>query len=60
MQDLWLRKTVRMVIGPPIDTTGQSVDSLVPLAEQTLRRLLPTYRDAGGVKLLRNRLTRLF
>jgi hypothetical protein len=60
MQDLWLRKTVRMVIGRPIETTGQTVDSFVPLAEQTLRDLLPTYRDPGGVKLLRNRLTRLF
>jgi 1-acyl-sn-glycerol-3-phosphate acyltransferase len=60
MQDLWLRKTVRMVIGRPIETTGQTVDSLVPLAEQTLRDLLPIYRDLGGVKLLRKRLTRLF
>jgi hypothetical protein len=49
-----------MVIGRPIETTGQTVDSLVPLAEQTLRDLLPIYRDLGGVKLLRKRLTRLF
>src|SRR5438132_13717399 len=29
-QELWLRKTVRLIIGPMIDTTGHSVESLVP------------------------------
>ncbi|HET9848550.1 MAG TPA: 1-acyl-sn-glycerol-3-phosphate acyltransferase [Candidatus Dormibacteraeota bacterium] len=59
-QDLWLRKTVRMIIGPPIETEGQSIDSLVDLAHEKLRALLPAYRDPGGVKILRRRLTKLF
>src|SRR5213082_3875077 len=29
MQDLWLRKTVRVIIGRPIESAGQTVDSLV-------------------------------
>ena len=59
-QDLWLRKTVRMIIGPPIETDGQTIDALVDLAHEKLRALLPAYRDPGGVKLLRRRLTKLF
>ena len=59
-QDLWLRKTVRLIIGPIIDTTGHSVESLVTLAEASVRELLPSYRDPGGVKLLRKGLTHLF
>ncbi len=59
-QDLWLRKTVRLIIGPPIESTGHSVDSLVTLAEARMRALLPPYHDPGGAKLLRRRLTHLF
>ncbi len=59
-QDLWLRKTVRLIIGPPIESTGQSVDSMVTLAEARMRELLPPYHDPGGIKLLRQRLTHLF
>lgn len=59
-KDLWLRKTVRMIIGTPIETTGQTVDSLVLLAEQRLRALLPEYREPPGPKLLRRVLTHLF
>jgi 1-acyl-sn-glycerol-3-phosphate acyltransferase len=58
-QDLWLRKTVRLIIGEPIESGGQTVDSLVALAEARLAELLPPYRDRGGVKLLRQRLTHL-
>jgi 1-acyl-sn-glycerol-3-phosphate acyltransferase len=60
MKDLWLRKTVRLVVGEPIETDGQTVDGLVGIAEARLRALLPPYRDPGGVKLLRRRLTHLF
>jgi len=59
-QDLWLRKTVRMIIGPAIETSGQSIESLVALAEAAMRELLPSYSDPGGVKLLRKGLTHLF
>jgi 1-acyl-sn-glycerol-3-phosphate acyltransferase len=60
MKDLWLRKTVRMIIGAPIETGGQTVESLIALAEIRMRELLPPYSDPGGIKLLRTRLTRLF
>jgi 1-acyl-sn-glycerol-3-phosphate acyltransferase len=59
-QDLWLRKTIRLTIGKPIETTGQTVESLVPLAEARMQELLPPYRDPGGIKLLRRGLTKLF
>ncbi|HEV2013375.1 MAG TPA: lysophospholipid acyltransferase family protein [Candidatus Dormibacteraeota bacterium] len=58
-QDLWLRKTVRLIIGEPIESGGQTVDSMVALAEARMRELVPPYRDPGGVKLLRQRLTHL-
>jgi 1-acyl-sn-glycerol-3-phosphate acyltransferase len=60
MKDLWLRKTVRMIIGEPIDFGGQTVDSLVAISEARMRALLPAYQDPGGVKLLRKGLTHLF
>ena len=59
-QDLWLRKTVRLIIGPPIESTGQTVESMVALAEARMRELLPPYQDPGGTKPLRRRLTHLF
>jgi 1-acyl-sn-glycerol-3-phosphate acyltransferase len=59
-QDLWLRKTIRLIIGPPIDSTGQTVESMVDLAEARMRDLLPPYQDPGGRKLFRRRLTHLF
>lgn len=59
-QDLWLRKTVRLIVGPPIKSAGHSVESLVTLAEARMRDLLPPYRDPGGAKPLRDRLTHLF
>jgi 1-acyl-sn-glycerol-3-phosphate acyltransferase len=58
-QDLWLRKTVRLIIGEPIESGGQTVESLVALAETRIRELLPPYRDPGGLKVLRHRLTHL-
>jgi 1-acyl-sn-glycerol-3-phosphate acyltransferase len=58
-QDLWLRKTVRLIIGDPIESAGQTVDSLIALAEARIAELLPPYRDPGGRKLLRQRLTHL-
>ncbi|HEY9288143.1 MAG TPA: lysophospholipid acyltransferase family protein [Candidatus Dormibacteraeota bacterium] len=58
-KDLWLRKTVRMIVGTPIESKGQTVDSLVLLAEQRLKALIPPYRDPGGMKLFRSWLTRL-
>ena len=59
-QDLWLRKTVRLIIGPPIESTGHTVESLVALAETRMRALVPAYHDPGGPKPLRRWLTHLF
>jgi 1-acyl-sn-glycerol-3-phosphate acyltransferase len=59
-QDLWLRKTVRLIIGEPIESDGHTVDSLVTLAETRMRDLLPPYHEPGGQKLLRKFLTHLF
>jgi 1-acyl-sn-glycerol-3-phosphate acyltransferase len=59
-QDLWLRKTIRLIIGSPIESAGQTVESMVALAEARMRELLPPYQDRGGIKLLRHRLTHLF
>jgi 1-acyl-sn-glycerol-3-phosphate acyltransferase len=58
--DLWLRKPVQLAIGPRIDPEGKTVDGLVPLAEEAVRKLLPPYSEPPGKKLLRRRLTRLF
>jgi 1-acyl-sn-glycerol-3-phosphate acyltransferase len=60
MKDLWLRKTVRLKVGEPIESDGQTVESLVTLAETRMRELVPPYHDPGGTKLLRKRLTHLF
>jgi 1-acyl-sn-glycerol-3-phosphate acyltransferase len=60
MKDLWLRKTVRLKVGEPIESDGQTVESLVTLAETRMRGLVPPYHDPGGTKLLRKRLTHLF
>ncbi len=59
-QDLWLRKPIRLIIGKPIESAGETVDSMVALAEARVRDLLPSYHDPGGTKLLRHRLTHLF
>jgi 1-acyl-sn-glycerol-3-phosphate acyltransferase len=58
-KDLWLRKTVRLIIGEPIESNGHTVESLVALAETRMRDLLPSYQDPGGTKLFRHRLTHL-
>lgn len=59
-QHLWLRKRVRLIVGEPIESNGQTVESLVALTESRMRALLPPYHDPGGMKLLRRRLTHLF
>jgi 1-acyl-sn-glycerol-3-phosphate acyltransferase len=59
-QDLWLRKPVRLIVGEPIESHGQTVESLVTLAETRMRELVPPYHDPGGAKLFRRRLTHLF
>ena len=59
-KDLWFRKRVRVVIGRPIAPAGHSPESLTETAFQTIKQLLPEYKEPPGRKLLRRRLTHLF
>ncbi len=58
-RELWLRKRIRIDIGPPIDPDCSSGDALVDKARDALCDLMPRYNDPGGLKLFRRRLTRL-
>jgi 1-acyl-sn-glycerol-3-phosphate acyltransferase len=59
-KDIWFRKPVRVVIGKPIAPAGQTPESLTEIAFQTIKQLLPEYKEPAGRKLLRRRLTHLF
>lgn len=59
-QDLWLRKTIRVVIGKPIATDGADPTELTDLAFQQMKEMLPAYVEPAGPKLLRRQLTHLF
>jgi 1-acyl-sn-glycerol-3-phosphate acyltransferase len=61
-QDLWLRKRVRVIVGPAIPTQGQDPAALTQLAFERMKAILPPYKDPdpGRRKLLRKRLTHLF
>ena len=59
-KEVWLRKKVSLVIGPPLQPDDHTVESLVDLAEQRLAAMLPAYVDPAGPKPLRQWLTHLF
>jgi 1-acyl-sn-glycerol-3-phosphate acyltransferase len=59
-KDLWLRKTIKVVIGPPLRTNGADPAALTDLAYHTMSAMLPAYTEPPGRKLLRNKLTHLF
>lgn len=59
-KDLWLRKRITVVVGPPIPTAGQEPRALTELAFATMKSMLPPYVEPPGRKLLRSRLTHLF
>jgi 1-acyl-sn-glycerol-3-phosphate acyltransferase len=59
-KDLWFRKRIRVVIGKPIETAGHDADSLTEAAFQTMKELMPAYRDQPGRKWFRRQLTNLF
>ena len=59
-KDLWFRKPIRVIIGPPISPAGQDPASLTQLGFETIRKLLPPYTEPKGRQLLRRRLTHLF
>ena len=59
-KEIWLRKTIRMNIGEPIDPANQTPESLTALTVRRVRELLPPYSDPGGRKPLKRSLTNLF
>lgn len=58
-KDLWLRKKILVFVGEPIDSSGQTVESLVAEGRRRLAELLPEYRDPRGPQLFRRSLTNL-
>jgi len=59
-KDLWLRKRIKVVIGPALPAAGQDPAALTDLAFERMREVLPPYVESGEPKLLRTRLTHLF
>ncbi|HVC76870.1 MAG TPA: 1-acyl-sn-glycerol-3-phosphate acyltransferase [Candidatus Micrarchaeaceae archaeon] len=58
-QDLWLRKTIRVVVGPPLAAAPDAA-SLTDVAFRTIKTMMPAYIEPPGHKPLRGFLTRLF
>jgi 1-acyl-sn-glycerol-3-phosphate acyltransferase len=56
---LWLRKTIRVVIGLPVSPHGMDRDALVERTKAALIDLVPAYHEPGGLKLFSRQLTRL-
>src|SRR4030088_1537256 len=59
-KDLWFRKRIRVIIGPPLLPGGHDAESLTQAAFQRINELMPRYEEPHGRKLLRRRLTHLF
>jgi 1-acyl-sn-glycerol-3-phosphate acyltransferase len=59
-KDLWLRKTIRVIVGRPLAPGDKEAAALTDLAFATMRSMLPSYAEPPGRKLLRNKLTHLF
>jgi 1-acyl-sn-glycerol-3-phosphate acyltransferase len=59
-KDLWFRKRIKVVIGEPIQPAGHDADSLTAAGFEKIKALMPEYRDPGGRKWLRQKLTNLF
>ncbi len=59
-KDLWLRKRIKVVIGPALPAVGQDPAALTDLAFERMREMLPQYVESGEAKLLRKSLTQLF
>src|SRR5579864_8995554 len=58
-KDLWFRKLIRVVIGPPL-AAARDAASLTNDAFQTIDSMLPAYVEPAGRKPLREFLTHLF
>lgn len=59
-KDLWFRKRIRVVIGEPLEPAGHDTESLTATAYETMKALIPAYRDQPGRKWFRKKLTNLF
>jgi len=59
-KDLWFRKRIEVAIGKPILPAGQTPESLTEAGFQSVKQLMPAYREPPGRKLLRRQLTNLF
>ncbi len=59
-KDLWLRKRINVVIGEPIHPAGHTPESLTEAGYESVKNLMPAYRERPGQKLLRRQLTNLF
>ena len=59
-KDLWLGKRIKVVIGEPIHPAGHTPESLTQAGYESMKNLMPAYREQPGQKLLRRQLTNLF
>jgi 1-acyl-sn-glycerol-3-phosphate acyltransferase len=59
-KDLWLRKRITVAIGEPIHPAGHTPESLTEAGYESVKNLMPAYREEPGQKLLRRQLTNLF
>jgi 1-acyl-sn-glycerol-3-phosphate acyltransferase len=59
-KDLWFGKRIRVVIGEPLQPASHDAESLTATAYETMKALIPAYRDQPGRKWFRKKLTNLF
>ena len=59
-KDLWFGKRIRVFIGEPLQSAGHDAESLTATAYETMKALIPAYRDQPGRKWFRKKLTNLF
>src|SRR6202162_3667045 len=59
-KDLWFGKRTRLVIGEALQPAGHDAESLAAAAYDTMKALMPAYREQPGRKWFRKKLTNLF
>jgi len=59
-KDLWLRKRIKVVVGPILPVGETDPAALTDLAFREMKSILPPYSEPGGRKLFREKLTHLF
>ena len=59
-QRVWLRKSIELRVGAPLQPDGLDPEALTALGERRVRELMPPYHDPGGRQPLANWLTHLF